>query len=147
MHPPKMDAAEFAARLKEAMVDCGISIARGAGVALAKKYGASVVTANAWLKGEHRADTDRAQHMAQDLGVEFEWLYFGIGPKRKISRGVMEDPGIFDPSSFDPLSLLPPRERALLENYRKVNESTKSVVDAVFAASAQQEGKNRGKHG
>lgn len=138
-----MDAAEFAARLKEAMVDCGFSIARGAGAALAKKYGTSVVTANAWLKGEHRADTDRAQHMAQDLGVEFEWLYFGSGPKRKRPPSkVMEEP-----ATFDPLALLPPRERALLENYRKVNESTKSVVDAVFAASAQQQGTNRHKHG
>lgn len=98
-HPPQLDATEFSARLKEAMEDRGISTKRGAGKWLANRFGTSGVTASAWLKGEHRADTERSRRMASDLGVEFEWLYFGKLPKRR-SQGTAEQQAAYDVSAL-----------------------------------------------
>lgn len=50
---------------------------RGAGAYLAKRYGVSTVTANAWLNGEYKPNTGTAHRIANDHGSSFDALYFG----------------------------------------------------------------------
>lgn len=139
IHAPENDPADFAARLKEAMTDAGQSTGHGAGAMLSSRYGASNVTANAWLNGEYMPTPERALDMADDYGVEFNWLYFGRSPKRTLRAAhdrVAEDAPSYGstPSTRD----LTPRELILVNNYRAADESTKNVVDAAAAAGAKQ---------
>lgn len=134
IHAPAHDPAEFSARLKEVMLDAGENAGRGAGPALKRRYKVSVVTANAWLNGTHLPSPDRAMDMANDYGVAFDWLYFGKLPKRP--RKVAETSADYGEAQHT--DVLNPRERALLENYRASNETTKNVVDAAAAAGVEQ---------
>lgn len=127
-HPPQLDAADFAARLKEAMEDRGISTKRGAGMWLANKYGTSGVTASAWLKGEHRADADRSRRMADDFGVEFEWLYFGKLPKRRAQ-------GTGDPAATYDLGSLSPFEREIVDLLRRSPRNFQELAKQLLIAA------------
>lgn len=75
MHPA-IEAAGFAERLQVLLQKHGHE-RRGAGAYLRRKYGVSSVTANAWLNGTHRAESDMARRIAADHDVSFEDLYFG----------------------------------------------------------------------
>ena len=129
MHAPAHDPIDFAQRLKEALGDAGENTARGAGVALARRYKSSVVTANAWLKGEHMPSPERARLMAADLGVTFDWLYFGNPPKRALREPAAE----YDIA--EATIALNARERALLAAYRAADAHTRAVIETVLEAA------------
>lgn len=74
------EALEFGERLTKLMEDSGIK-RRGAGAYLHKKYKVSTVTANDWLNGRFKANTDTARQIAEDHGTDFDWLYFGAYSK------------------------------------------------------------------
>ncbi len=57
---------------------------RGAGKWLAKRYGVSGVTANAWLNGVHKMDVPTARRMAKDFNMTFEEFYFGAQPSADV---------------------------------------------------------------
>lgn len=69
-------AREFGQRLVQLLAANNVP-RHGAGAYLHRKYGVSTVTANAWLNGEHRAETDLARRIAVDHGSTFHQLYFG----------------------------------------------------------------------
>lgn len=125
--PPKADAFDFSRRLREAMTDCGMNTGRDAGSTLARRYGVSTVNANAWLKGEHRPDTDRAKRMAEDFGVRFEWLYFGTGSKTTLE-------GIADSSSHysGHSRALNTHEASVMAAYRHADLETRAVIDRLL---------------
>lgn len=50
---------------------------RGAGRYLADRYKVSAVTANDWLNGKFRPNTELARAIAEDHGSNFSFLYFG----------------------------------------------------------------------
>lgn len=78
---PKPDAFEFAQRLNtvlDGVRDCP-AMKDGRGKWVAKRYKVSQPSAHAWLHGRNAPTAPRAQVIAKDLGVRFEWLYFGEG--------------------------------------------------------------------
>ena len=79
------DAYAFSERLVR-VLDAAGRPRRGAGAYLAKRYGVSTVTANAWLNGEHKPGTTLARHIAEDHGSTFDALYFGNGDLKPVSR-------------------------------------------------------------
>lgn len=74
--PPSNEARAFGERLSSLMQD-RFPKRRGAGAWLARKYHVSTVTANGWLKGEYKPETDLARRIADDHGTTFDYLYFG----------------------------------------------------------------------
>ena len=50
---------------------------RGAGSYLAARYKVSTVTANDWLNGRFKPNTETARQIALDHGTTFDALYFG----------------------------------------------------------------------
>lgn len=77
--PPKTDPLAFAQRLKEALDRAGKG-GRGAGVRLAKRLGVKPPTASAYLAGRHMPEPAKVKLLAEDLGVDYDWLYFGELP-------------------------------------------------------------------
>jgi len=78
---PKPDAFEFAQRLNtvlDGVRDCP-AMKDGRGKWLAKRYKVSPPSVHAWLHGRNAPTAERARFMAKDLGVRFQWLYFGEG--------------------------------------------------------------------
>lgn len=73
---PDKEAEAFGRRLVQILEAAG-QPRRGAGAYLAKRYKVSTVTANAWLNGEHRAETSQARRIAEDHSATFDYLYFG----------------------------------------------------------------------
>jgi hypothetical protein len=73
---PNRDSLAFGERLRALMSD-RFPERRGAGAWLARRYKVSTVTANGWLNGEYRAETELARRIAEDQGTTFDWLYFG----------------------------------------------------------------------
>lgn len=73
---PTEDSLAFGRRLV-ALMEHAKHDRQGAGAYLAKRYKVSTVTANAWLNGDHKCSSQRAQRIAQDHGCTFESLYFG----------------------------------------------------------------------
>lgn len=96
-HPHGTDAADFADRLRAAIQHAGQNAGHGAGAELARRHKVAVVTANAWLKGEHMPSPSKVEAMAADYGVRYEWLYFGTGT-------MTAEPAV----ATSPLSLLRP---------------------------------------
>jgi hypothetical protein len=74
------EAAAFSERLVQ-LLALHNQPRRGAGAYLAKRYKVSTVTANDWLKGTFRPNTETARQIAEDHGSTFEALYFGVGAK------------------------------------------------------------------
>jgi hypothetical protein len=81
MPKPKFprESLEFGRRLAQLLAD-NRQPRRGAGAYLAGRYKVSTVTANAWLNGVHKCETDMARRIAEDHGSTFDWLYFGVAP-------------------------------------------------------------------
>lgn len=77
---PNKDAEAFGDRLVELLASRG-QPRRGAGAYLSRKYSVATVTANAWLNGEYRPETDLARRIAEDHGSSFDQLYFGVEAK------------------------------------------------------------------
>lgn len=77
------DPKQFAERLKALMraAKDGQSNGPPIAAALAKRHGVREPTVSQWLDGQFLPRADRARKMAADYGVNFEWLYFGTGPK------------------------------------------------------------------
>lgn len=73
---PNKDAEAFGRRLVELLADNG-QPRRGAGAYLHRRYGVAVVTANAWLNGEHKCEPPLAKQIAEAHGSTFEELYWG----------------------------------------------------------------------
>lgn len=122
-HPPEHDPMDFAKRLKEAMADVGQNTGHGAGSDLARRYKISAVSANAWLNGSNLPTPERARALANNLGVRFEWLYFGQPPK----SAVADVHGVYEITSS-----LTPEELALLRGYRAANDALRAIVDNVL---------------
>ena len=74
--PPNNDSLAFGQRLV-ALLERSGQPRRGAGSYLSKKYSVANVTANSWLNGEYRPETDVAKQIAEDHGSSFDELYFG----------------------------------------------------------------------
>lgn len=74
------DAAGFAERLVALLAEHD-QPRRGAGAYLSRRYKVSTVTANDWLKGSFRPNTDTVRRIAEDHGTTFEALYFGTAPR------------------------------------------------------------------
>ena len=129
-HALDHDPQEFGIRLKEAMTDTGLSTGYGAGAFLSRRYKSSPVTANAWLNGSHMPNPDRVQAMADDLGVRFEWLYFGQLPKRAAPSQLADSSKQSNPSVT--LSMTP-KELALIQKYRAADDTLRAVVDATLS--------------
>jgi transcriptional regulator with XRE-family HTH domain len=129
-HAPDHDPQEFAQRLKEAMADNGLTTGYGAGTFLSRRYKSSPVTAHAWLNGSHMPNPDRVQGMADDLGVRFEWLYFGQLPKRAPSSQLTDSSRQSSPNGTLTMS---PRELALVQKYRAANDTLRAMVDAALS--------------
>lgn len=54
---------------------------------LARKLGVSAPTAHGWVHGTHLPTPDKAQVIADLLGVSFDWLYFGKGSNQRRPGG------------------------------------------------------------
>lgn len=125
-YSPDNDAFEFAARLNEALADCGINVRRGAGAWLARKFKISGYSGNAWINGTHKPNPDRAQDLADLLSVQFEWLYFGRGSKHAAPKHGVEE-------ASAPLTMsLTADELTLLRHYRAAEEPIRKAVDVVL---------------
>lgn len=74
------ETEQFGARLVKLLADAGVP-RRGAGGYLAKRYKVSNVTANDWLNGKFKPATDTAMRIAEDHGITFEALYFGVSAR------------------------------------------------------------------
>lgn len=70
------DAPAFGQRLVKLLDDNQVP-RRGAGAYLQRKYRVSNVTANDWLNGKFRPETETARRIAVDHGTDFDALYFG----------------------------------------------------------------------
>lgn len=88
--PPELDAGAFAERLKLAMKHAGRD-GRGAGARLARRHGVKDPTASAWLSGKHMPEPSKVRLMADDFGVDYDWLYFGT-EKASQSHMVRDEP-------------------------------------------------------
>lgn len=82
--PINTDAESFGRRLQELMRE-RFPERRGAGAWLARRYRVSTVTANSWLKGEHKPEPGLARRIADDNGSTFDYLYFGKVPADAVS--------------------------------------------------------------
>lgn len=79
---PKPDALEFAERLNSVLDDMEVPPPNaGRAVWLAKKFKVSKPSAGDWIHGESLPIASRVQELARLAGVNFEWLYFGRGPR------------------------------------------------------------------
>lgn len=117
---PQTSGTEFGERLVQLMESAGHD-RHGAGAYLARRYGVSAVTANAWLNGTHMCGTKRAKQIAEDHGSTFEALYFGQTAPEKSKRAV--------PSAL--AALLPaasPRSKARLTIYREKMERGEALT-------------------
>ena len=85
---PNPDAFDFAKRLNEALdaVEDAPRLKDGRAPWLAKKIGVSQPSAHSWLVGEYLPKPLRAEKIAAMAGVNYEWLYFGKGPKEAGKR-------------------------------------------------------------
>lgn len=133
IHPANHDPQEFAARLKEALIDAGHNAGHGAGAYLASRYKVSDVTANAWLNGTHMPSPSRVRQMATDYSVRHEWLYFGELPKHP-TKVVGDDRGTY--TTIDTL-ILTPADEALIRSYRAAEEAIQRLVDAALLPKAK----------
>ena len=77
--PATKENLEFGQRLVDLLAQAGHA-RRGAGTYLSNRYKVSAVTANDWLNGRFRPNTDLARQIAQDHGSTFDSLYFGDRP-------------------------------------------------------------------
>lgn len=83
---------EFAKRLVDLLASAGHQ-RRGAGTYLSNRYKVSAVTANDWLNGRFRPNTDLARQIAIDHGSTFDALYFGEKPSNaNFSRYSVSEP-------------------------------------------------------
>lgn len=72
---------QFAARLHAACDDVGLPRPRGRATELGKLVGVGYKGASKWLDGHGMPDMGHAAALAATLGVCFEWLMTGRGPK------------------------------------------------------------------
>lgn len=89
--PPKPDPMAFALRLREALERAGKS-GRGAGVHLAKRLGVKPPTASAYLAGRHMPEPAKVRFLANELGVDYDWLYFGDLPRAEAKAPRVAEP-------------------------------------------------------
>ena len=77
----KPDALAFAERLNRALDHRGDvpAIANGRGLWLSKRYKVRPPSAHAWLHGDNLAKPELVRAIAEDCGVTYDWLYFGVG--------------------------------------------------------------------
>lgn len=73
---PNLEAEPFGKRLVELLAK-QFPGRRGAGAYLSRRYRVSNVTANGWLNGTYRPETELARRIAEDHGSTFDQLYFG----------------------------------------------------------------------
>jgi hypothetical protein len=74
----------------------------------------------------------RLEQIAQRTGCRISWLRDGEGPQYDRNPGLVVSEPV---STYDALS---PRERALLDNYRALDEAAKSALEQTSAVLAQQ---------
>jgi hypothetical protein len=74
-----IEAEGFGKRLV-ALLEAGGQARRGAGTYLSQRYKVSTVTANDWLNGRFKPNTETARQIAVDHGSTFDALYFGRDP-------------------------------------------------------------------
>jgi|GEM_PF-2992010 len=87
--PPNNDAIAFGQRLV-ALLNRSGQPRRGAGAYLSKRYRVANVTANAWLNGEYRPETDMARKIALDHGSTFDELYFEPARRHAVQLALAE---------------------------------------------------------
>lgn len=78
---PNKEAEAFGRRLVALLSGRG-QPRRGAGAYLHRRYGVAVVTANAWLNGDHKPEPPLARRIAEDHGATFDSLYWGDEAKQ-----------------------------------------------------------------
>lgn len=71
---------QFVARLKEAMINAGVS-EWGAGAYLAKLTKTTPKASSKWLNAESMPGRKNMETLAEALGVRVEWLEYGEGDK------------------------------------------------------------------
>lgn len=90
--PATKENLEFGKRLSDLLAEAGHP-RRGAGTYLGNRYKVSAVTANDWLNGRFRPNTDLARQIALDHGSTFDALYFGDKPSNaNPSRYAVREP-------------------------------------------------------
>lgn len=107
--PTHSEAVLFSERLREAMAEAGQSPdTRGVKAALARRHHVASPTAHGWINGAHMPEPDKVRVMAADYQVNYDWLYFGKGPKRgesvysRIQVPAFEVRGVEDGDGLDP---------------------------------------------
>lgn len=78
----KPDAADFAARLNSVLDDLDVpGVKNGRSAWLVRKFKVSKPTASGWVNGEFIPMPERVRTIAKLGKVNFDWLYFGTGPR------------------------------------------------------------------
>jgi hypothetical protein len=90
----------------------------------------SEATVRSW--SSRRIPAWRLQAIAEQTGCRISWLRDGEGPQYDRNPGLVVSEPV---STYDALS---PRERALLDNYRALDEAAKSTLEQTGALFAQQ---------
>jgi|GEM_PF-6145799 hypothetical protein len=88
-------------------------------------------TVRVWSKAGRIPDS-KLRLIALQTGCRISWLRDGEGPQYDRNPGLVVSEPV---STYDALS---PRERALLDNYRALDEAAKSTLEQTGALFAQQ---------
>ena len=88
-------------------------------------------TVRVWSKAGRIPDS-KLRLIALQTGCRISWLRDGEGPQYDRNPGLVVSEPV---SAYDALS---PRERALLDNYRALDEAAKSTLEQTGALFAQQ---------
>jgi len=83
----KSELAGFAERLNTALDDLGVpKKGRGRQTTASEVLGRSYKAVRRWLEGEGWPKRDDWNDIAKKCKVRVEWLFFGLGPKKKVPR-------------------------------------------------------------
>lgn len=97
----------------------------------ARALGVGGETVRVWSKAGRIPDS-KLRLIALQTGCRISWLRDGDGPQYDRNPGLVVSEPV---STYDALS---PRERALLDNYRALDEAAKSTLEQTGALFAQQ---------
>lgn len=126
----------FAARLHEAADARGLPAGRGRATDLGRLVGVGYKGASKWLAGYGMPDMAHASQLAMALGVSFEWLMTGRGPKKVAPLMAAEARGAYTvaPLIHDNLreSIRLVLEELPADQYRLTHDARAAAIEAIY---------------